>query len=283
MAEYFGIDCAKWQGNIDWGKVKASGVQFAILKATRQNNAPEEAFKRNYSGATEAGIPVGVYRYVYARDTAEAANEAKSVVSAIKGLSIPCRVWLDLEDDTLISLGKTKLLSIINAERKVFEAAGCQVGIYCNQVWYNGVLPVDEIDLPFWIAKYGTNNGKQQIKPTIKDKHILWGWQYSSLGRVSGINHAVDVNAAYQAPGGASGGTNDSAPTTYRTIKKGCAGGIVKALQSILNKLGSKLSVDGKFGNKTYTAVCVIQQKYGLTVDGIVGPKTWSVLSKAVR
>ena len=285
MAEYFGIDCAKWQGTIDWGKVKSAGVQFAILKATRQNNAPEEAFKRNYSGATEAGIPIGVYRYVYAKSAAEATNEAKSVVSVIKGLDISCKVWLDMEDNSLIKLGKTTLLNIINAEKKVFEAAGYQVGIYCNQAWYNSVLPVDNIDLPFWIARYGTNNGKQQTKPVIKSNNTLWGWQYSSVGKISGISGSVDVNTAYQTPGSTKSNANTSttATVTYATVKKGSKGATVKKLQTTLNKLGNKLTVDGKFGAKTHASVCVIQQKYGLAVDGVVGPKTWSTIMKVAN
>ena len=59
---YFGIDCAQWQGVIDWGKVKKDGVKFAILKVTQKNNAVEKAFERNYAGCTKQGIPVGVYR-----------------------------------------------------------------------------------------------------------------------------------------------------------------------------------------------------------------------------
>lgn len=184
---YFGVDCAKWQGTIDWAKVKAAGVKFAILKATRKDNTAEDVFAENYSGCVENGISVGVYRYVYAKTAQEAENEAHGVLAVIKGRNISCGVWLDLEDNTLISLGKTKLLSIINAERKILEEAGYPVGIYCNQAWYNGTLPVDSIDLPFWLARYGTNNGTQQVRPEVKCSHTLWGWQYSSVGRVSGI------------------------------------------------------------------------------------------------
>ena len=55
---YFGIDCAQWQGVIDWEKVKKDGVKFAILKVTQKNSTVEKAFERNYAGCAKEGIPV---------------------------------------------------------------------------------------------------------------------------------------------------------------------------------------------------------------------------------
>ena len=69
----YGIDVAKWNGVIDWSKVKLANISFAVLKVTNKNNRVEEAFERNYAGATEQGITVGVYRYVYAK-TVEASK-----------------------------------------------------------------------------------------------------------------------------------------------------------------------------------------------------------------
>lgn len=271
-ATYFGIDCAKWQGTIDWAKVKNAGVKFAILKATQKNNTVESAFEQNYKGCTAQNIPVGVYRYVYAKTEAEATAEAKAVVSVLKGKKITCGVWLDMEDSSIQGIGKTALNAVIAAERKVLEAAGYQVGVYCNQSWYNSVLDVDKLDLPFWIAKYGTNNGKQQSKPVVKSRHTLWGWQYSSVGKVSGISGAVDVNVAYQSPGAVTGGT------AVTLLRKGDRGEAVKLLQQRLTICGWILTTDGIWGDKTDSAVRGYQYKAGLTVDGIVGPKTQAKL-----
>lgn len=274
MATYFGIDCAKWQGAIDWAKVKKAGVQFAILKVTQKNNTVEGAFERNYKGCIDQGIPVGVYRYVYAKTAAAATAEAKAIVSVLKGRKAPCGVWLDMEDASIRGIGKSALTAVIAAERKILEAAGYQVGVYCNQSWYNSVLDVDKLDLPFWIAKYGTNNGKQQSKPVVKRRHTLWGWQYSSVGRVSGISGSVDVNVAYFAPGAFGG----SKVYTRPMVRQGDRGDAVKQLQTLLSFCGWTLAMDGIWGVKTDSAVKGYQYKAGLTVDGIVGPKTWAQL-----
>ena len=132
---YFGIDCAQWQGVIDWEKVKKDGVKFAILKVTQKNNTVEKAFERNYAGCAKQGIPVGVYRYVYAKTAAAATAEAKAIVSVLKGRKAPCGVWLDMEDASIRGIGKSALTAVIAAERKILEAAGYQVGVYCNQDW----------------------------------------------------------------------------------------------------------------------------------------------------
>ena len=271
MATYFGIDCAKWQGIINWAKVRAAGVQVAILKATDKNNGSEPAFARNYAGATAQGIKIGCYRYVYARTVAAAENEARKVLAVIQGKAMPAGVWLDLEDKTIRGIPRATMVKMIAAMTRIIQAAGDQVGIYTNPDWYNHVLDVSRITLPFWVASWGTNNGKPQRKPTIKAQHTLAGWQYTDKGRVAGINTAVDLSQIYQLIGQTQNADDG-------LLRKGDTGAAIKMLQRRLNILGNQLTVDGIWGVQTDSAVRGYQYKAGLTVDGIVGPKTQAAL-----
>ena len=271
MATYFGIDCAKWQGVINWAKVKSAGVQVAILKATDKNNGPEPAFARNYAGATAQGIKVGCYRYVYARTVTAAENEARKVLAVIRGKAMPAGVWLDLEDKTIRNIPKATMLKMINAMTQIIQAAGYQVGIYTNPDWYNHVLDASKITLPIWMASWGTNNGKPQRKPTVKAQHTLVGWQYTDKGRIAGISTAVDLSQIYLLIG-------QTKSTDDGLLRKGDTGSAVKLLQRRLNILGAQLTVDGIWGVKTDTAVRNYQYHAGLTVDGIVGAKTRAAL-----
>ena len=271
MATYFGIDCAKWQGVINWAKVKSAGVQVAILKATDKNNGPEPAFARNYAGATAQGIKVGCYRYVYARTVTAAENEARKVLAVIRGKAMPAGVWLDLEDKTIRNIPKATMLKMINAMTQIIQAAGYQVGIYTNPDWYNHVLDASKITLPIWMASWGTNNGKPQRKPTVKAQHTLVGWQYTDKGRIAGISTAVDLSQIYLLIG-------QTKSTDDGLLRKGDTGSAVKLLQRRLNILGAQLTVDGIWGVQTDSAVRGYQYRAGLTVDGIVGAKTKAAL-----
>ena len=271
MATYFGIDCAKWQGTINWAKAKSAGVQVAILKATDKNNGPEPAFARNYAGATAQGVKIGCYRYVYARTVAAAEVEARKVLAVIQGKAMPAGVWLDVEDKTLRGIPRATMLKMIAAMAKIIKAAGYQVGIYTNPDWYNHVLDVSKITLPFWVASWGTNNGKPQRKPTIKPQHTLAGWQYTDKGRVAGIGTAVDLSKIYHLIG-------QNQNVDDGLIRKGDRGSDVKLLQHRLNILGSQLTEDGIWGVQTDSAVRGYQYRAGLTVDGVVGPKTQAAL-----
>lgn len=209
-----GIDVSRWQGAINWAKV-APTKDFAIIRCTSgKSNALDSKFQANLQGCEAQGIPVGVYRYGYALTAAEGKAEAEAVVDAIRGHKMPCRVWYDAEDKTQRVLGKAKLTAIIRAFQTVVEAAGYSFGIYCNQDWYDNVLDVSAFDCPFWVARYGTNDGQMHTKPSVK--HTLWGWQYTSVGKVSGITGNVDLDVMYTtAESGTGGATEDTTKTDY--------------------------------------------------------------------
>lgn len=201
MSNYhYGIDVSKYQGNIDFKKVKADGIEFVILKVTNKDNSIEPSFERNYKNAIAAGLEVGVYKYVYANNKDQALAEGLAVYNAIKGKKIACGFWIDMEDSSIKNLGKNKLTEIINHEAWYMRANKIPVGIYCNKDWHSNVLDsttlINKYKYPFWIARYpSADNGtiKESLNPLDDNKRISV-WQYSSKGKVAGISGNVDKN-----------------------------------------------------------------------------------------
>ena len=232
MADRQGIDVSRWQGDINWGKV-ANTKDFAIIRCTSgRSNALDSKYPANIKGATAQGLPVGVYRYGYATTVAAARAEAAAVLDAIDGYDMPCGVWYDVEDASQRKLKGATLTAIIKAFCEAITAAGYQVGIYCNQDWYDNVLDTGALaEYPFWVARYGTNNGQMQTRPDIDG--TLWGWQYTSKGKVSGISGNVDLDVMYAAyyeaatskPSNGSGVRVDDSKTDYaQSFSKSYAG-----------------------------------------------------------
>lgn len=295
MAEIFGIDVAKWQGIIDWNKVN---VSFAILKVTKQNNATEDAFERNYIGATKSGIKVGGYRYVYAKNEEEAKAEAEAIVRACKDKILPYGIWLDMEDKSIKGLGKAKLASIIRTEATIIQAAGHKVGIYCNKDWYENVLDGRYLsnEYQFWIARYplmdrGIYNAKSKLNP----KSYAVAWQYSSKGKVPGVTGNVDMDVyfdgveekcPYRKP--IVPVTSDAVAKEYkRTHKKPLtyvsSGEAVGWVQWHLQRLGyniGKKGVDLKCGKDTVASIIKFQADHQLVEDAIAGINTNDLLDK---
>lgn len=229
-----GIDVAKWQGVIDWDKVKEDGVQFVILKATNKSNTVEDSFERNYKGATEQGIPVGVYNYSYATDVNKAYLDACAMINAIKGKSIKLKVWLDVEDSCQKGIGQ-KLIDIILMYKKTIESAGYEFGVYTGLSFYNSYIKpyASQIKCDFWIARYPSSkkmtlseNPSTAKKPNIR--HNLWGWQYSSTGKIAGIKGNVDMNICYVADS-----EKIESTTEYFPAYTGNTGSFVAALNSL--------------------------------------------------
>lgn len=211
-----GIDVSSYQGNIDWTKVAAGGVEFAILKIIRKDLQPDNQFENNWKGCTSAGVPVqGVYNYSYATTVEKAKTDAKRVVETLAGRN--AMVWLDVEDGCLEGLG-SKLIDIINAYAEVICGAGLEFGVYTGQYFYNTYIkPYGGIDYPLWIARYGLNNGtaNEKYKPIING---MVGWQYTSKGSVPGISGNVDMNIWYDDV--ISGEAEKAEPKDEKTIEE---------------------------------------------------------------
>lgn len=192
-----GIDVSKWQGEIDWKKVKAAGIKFAMIRlgygsADGSDCGLDGWFERNVAGALKAGIDIGCYFYSYATSVAAAKKEAAFVVKTLqkyKGV-FTYPVAFDLEDKTQQSLGKTVLTDMVIAFGDAIEKAGFYCSLYSNPNWLTNYLDDARIKrFDHWLAQWAS-------APTYTGAFGMW--QNSSKGSVDGINGNVDTDIAYK-------------------------------------------------------------------------------------
>ena len=203
VSKVYGIDVSYYQGNIDWKKVKNSGVEFVIIRVGYRGYGSagtlveDPRFKTYLDGATKAGLKVGVYFYTQAITTAEAKAEAKFVLDRIKGYSLQMPVYYDIESvdyDTgrldSAGLSKAQKTALCTAFCDTIIKSGYSAGVYANYTWLN--YYIDGAGLgkkyPIWLAHYTSNTNYDQRMDM---------WQYSGSGTVSGISAYTDVNVWY--------------------------------------------------------------------------------------
>lgn len=287
-----GIDVSSYQGTINWWAVKQNGIDFAILKVIRKDLNPDKKFEENWKNCEAYGMKVqGVYNYSYATTVAKARSDAKRVL-AILGNRKPM-VWMDVEDAVMKNLGKN-LISIINAYGKVITDAGLQFGVYTGESFYKTYIkPYGGVNYPMWIARYGKNNGKCDVKYQPQIPNMI-GWQYTSKGRVGGIVGNVDMNVWYKELEDVQGTTEAysnhyTEPTRLlmKTLPR-MRGDDVRWLQfalihhgclSAVNAKG-KSNIDGILGKDTAKAIGVFQNKVGIDFDCKCGEVTRKYLRK---
>lgn len=193
--EIKGIDVSSYQKKPDWKKVKQSGVKFAILRI-HQRTGIDTSFEHNYKGCCDNGILVGGYKLSYATTVAEAEKEANETLAVLKGRKLDFPIFYDLEWETQRKFNKPKLEAITFAFLRKIHSAGYRVGIYSNVDWFNNLFTPAMRDYDCWIARYpSTDNGKivERLRPA---QGI--GWQYSSKGKVPGIDGNVDMDVFYK-------------------------------------------------------------------------------------
>lgn len=184
-----GIDVSKWQGDIDWQKVKNKGIDFAILRLGwigNNGNSLDGKFERNYNECKRLGIPVGVYVYCYSASTKKAEEGANWVAKQLKNKQLDYPVYIDMEDDSIRGLGKKTLTSICEKFNTIMIKEGFEAGVYANKYWLDTYLDGEALKQKYsiWLAHY-------------TDKTSYTGyemWQYTSTGSVSGVDGSVDLN-----------------------------------------------------------------------------------------
>lgn len=201
-----GIDVSKYNGTIDWKKVKASGIDFAFVRVGYRgysvgNLAEDNYFRTNISGALDAGIQVGVYIFSQAITISEAKEEANFLLSRIKDSSITLPVVMDFEyagssgtEGRLYeaNLSKKAATDLCLAFAETIKNAGYTPALYANKYMLEDDLDAAAIssNARVWLASWG-NSANYSGDYTF--------WQYSDSGTVPGINGNVDLNLWYDA------------------------------------------------------------------------------------
>lgn len=187
-----GIDVSRWQNTIDWGKVKASGFTFAMIRAGygRYHHQEDAKFRINMENAQKAGVNRGVYWYSYAVSPEEARIEAQVCLDIIRGYKLEYPIMFDIEENMQKELGKEVVSDIIEAFCTTVEAQGYYVGVYSYKNFLTNYVRQDILDrYDVWLAEWCE-------QPTYKGNYGIW--QYTSNGLVNGIEGRVDLNISYK-------------------------------------------------------------------------------------
>lgn len=181
-----GIDVSHHQGDIDWQKVKSSGVDFAMIKATEGVGYVDPNFNRNACGATAAGLHIGAYHFLREGDAQEQAREC---VAAIKMFRWDYPIACDVEHNELLKLGKSDLTNMVIEFCEAIHLAGYYPAVYTNLNWIKNYLDMERFKkYDLWFARYNTVPGYGGVCI----------WQYSNAGKVPGISSNVDLNISYK-------------------------------------------------------------------------------------
>ena len=181
-----GIDVSEHNRNIDWEKVKAAGIDYAIIRCgygDNYDNQDDKQWLRNVSECERLGIPYGVYIYSYAQSTDMATSEAQHVLRLISGHKLSYPVYFDMEDNSTLG---SDFGAIAQTFCSTIQNAGYAVGVYANLNWWNKYLTDTRFEQWHrWVAQYN-------IQCDYTGTYAMW--QYSSKELVDGIDGPVDMN-----------------------------------------------------------------------------------------
>jgi GH25 family lysozyme M1 (1,4-beta-N-acetylmuramidase) len=207
-----GIDVSRYQGDIDWKKVKAAGIDFAIIKIGyigNVDNVVDVNFVKNVKAAKAAGVAVGGYIYVYSGNTTAMNNGIDIMRSAVAsaGVSMDLPIYLDIEDPLFLSntggetsTGNALRTSLVAGGMQRLKDYGYNSGIYTNPTWskyYIDTVQLQQAGWSLWLAQWPYANSYVAVDP---HSYSWFGsipptvWQYSSKGTVNGISGHVDMD-----------------------------------------------------------------------------------------
>ncbi len=197
-----GIDVSTWNGYIDWNQVKASGIDFVIIRVGFRGYSAgklyyDDMFETYLSGAKAAGLKVGLYFYTQAISELEAVEEASLCLNMLNGRGLNYPIFIDMEDAESASartndLTNSQRTTIINAFCDTIRSGGYSAGLYANKYYLTYKINVSQLSAGtrIWIAHY-TN----EAHPEYREWYSMW--QYSGSGSVPGVTGPVDLDISY--------------------------------------------------------------------------------------
>lgn len=195
------IDVSSWQGDVDWAKAKADGVEGAIIRlGYGWGNYADAKAQRNINECKRLGIPFGIYWYSYAEDAGGAKHEGSDVVSKLRQMDVSPNdlkypVYYDLERWTWTGhtppTNPNVYNGIVNAWYGALQSGGYQnLGVYSYTSYLQGPLNNANIYAKTrWVAQYGPRMEFTAFGTNDR------GWQYTESGQINGISGSVDMNA----------------------------------------------------------------------------------------
>ena len=187
------MDVSRWQGRIDWDKVKASGkvdgVMLRVLGSKSGKPYVDPQFERNYAECTARGIPVGGYYYTCAATAQQTAAELTALRTALEGKTFQLPIAIDVEDAKLKSMTPKELSALVKLYAAEIERWGLYAMVYTYTNFADTALDMSALSAyDLWIADYRSK------RPT--RKHGMW--QYTDKGSVPGVRGPVDLSHAYK-------------------------------------------------------------------------------------
>ena len=193
------IDVSSFQKDIDWAKVKASGIDYAMIRCAFRGYGSgkiveDPYFEQNIKGASKAGIKVGVYFFSQATDTEEAVEEAEYTLDLISPYKLDLPIAIDVEDIADLSRTDNMTADEISEASVAFmdriREAGYETMIYSNAKYFIKYLNVEILEgYDKWFALYNDS---------IYFPYEISAWQYSATGSVDGIKGDVDLNIVFK-------------------------------------------------------------------------------------
>ena len=203
-----GIDVSRWNHQIDmvtgeylpldWKTIKQSGFDFVILKAGSTRSGKEPTFESDYADAKAAGLMVGAYYYTYSSDIEGIKNDVSNLIKYIEGKTFEFPIYFDIEDSSLIPLGKKTLTSLCETFICSMQENGYYSALYANHNWLMNILDTSRILSLFdiWYARYPETD--YPVWNEEKYGKQLSMWQYTQTGEITGIEGYFDMNFCYR-------------------------------------------------------------------------------------
>lgn len=263
MRNRTGVDISCYDNSINYEEL-IRNINFAIIRvgygvSYMPDKQKDSLLDRHYNqlyGKTS----VGAYYYAYANDYGEGKSEAWNCIKYLDGRKLDLPIYYDIEDGSVINIGRQKLTDIIKEFCETIEQNGYKAGVYASKSVFDNKIYKDQLNqYNLWVASYGNNDGNvpQGNEDLYKGQYNVW--QYSSVVNTPGLNRKGDADIMY-----------DDVPTptppqpTPYEYKDYVYSYQVAWNQTYADKYGKRIKEDGYDGPETEWSRTKVYLKYGM-------------------